>query len=165
MPRTRQARGRALLLTALVLLPSVVSPQVGTYAFGVSALLLLVLMVGRAAGSLDHVFVAVASGLALLGGAVAVYSAASAIVDVGGIQPYDTRVAFGWAALAFGALAATTGAITFRRPVAAAAVMVLTGMLGCVAISVFFINTWYIGAMPLWLCAAVLRVKSAGSDA
>ena len=79
--------------------------------------------------------------------------------------PYDTHVALGWAALAFGGLAAATGAITFRRPVAAAVVMVLTGMLGCVAISVFFINTWYIGAMPLWLCAAVLRVNSAGPDA
>ena len=144
-----------------MILPSALSPLLGTSAFVGSAALLLVLIVGRALHSVSYISVGVASGLAIVGAAVAIYSAASAIAEVGRTPAYDARVGFGWAALALGGLAGAAGATPFRRPIAVALVIVVAGLLGCVAINLLFTNTWYLGAMLLWLGAAVLRVSSA----
>jgi hypothetical protein len=67
----------------------------------------------------------------------------------------------GYAALALSVVAGAGGLLAVRRPAAGAAVMVATGLLGAVAINLFYINTYYVLAVPLWLVAAAAALASA----
>jgi hypothetical protein len=57
-------------------------------------------------------------------------------------------------------VAGAGGLLAVRRPATGAAVMVVTGLLGAVAINLFYINTYYVLAVPLWLIAAVTALTS-----
>ncbi|HEV7663111.1 MAG TPA: hypothetical protein VGQ62_06215 [Chloroflexota bacterium] len=96
-------------------------------------------------------------GSALCGGVIGVSSASFAIATVGGSPQYDTRIVFGWAALALAA-AATFGGLEVHASTAVwRAVTVLASLLGAAAISLFYINTYYWAAVPFWILAALLR--------
>jgi hypothetical protein len=157
-------RGRDVLVAALVLLPGGFAPWLGIWTLGVSALLLVVVVARRATRSGSGWWTALGGGAALFGGAVAVSSAAQAISQVGSVAPYDSRVGFGWLALILGVIAAAAGAIPSRSRAAAILIMLLAGLVGALAINLFFINTWYLAALPLWILSAVLSTTS-GSHA
>ena len=98
------------------------------------------------------------AGAALLGGLVAVPSAGLAVATLGAVPPYDTRVGFGWLALGLAIVATAAGIVARARPVAGSSLMILGGLLGAGAISLFSIDTFYWAAVPLWLLAAVLAL-------
>jgi hypothetical protein len=98
-----------------------------------------------------------ARGSALCGGVIGVSSASFAIATVGGIPQYDTRIAFGWAALALAAAATVGGLEVHASTVFWRALTVLASLLGAAAISLFYINTYYWAAVPLWILAALVR--------
>ena len=161
-PMTRpQPLPANLLLGGLVLLPAALVGWAGVWVLGLSALLLVVVLLRRRLQFRGDWLAVLAASAALLGGVVGVSSAGSAIATVGSLPPYDTRLAFGWAALALAAVATACG-LTRTQRVASSAAMVTAGLLGGAAISFFFINTAYWAAVPLWLLAAVLRL--AGSE-
>ena len=91
----------------------------------------------------------------LAGGLFAAASAIQALVTVGGEARYEARLGFGWAALLFGLAAAAVPLALTRRPRLAASVMMLAGLAGSVAINLFFINTFYLLALPVWIAGAL----------
>jgi len=97
----------------------------------------------------------IAAILALAGGAVAVWSAAVALAQVGADPAYQDRIAFGWAALVLGILT-TAGVFLVARPPLAATTLLIGSLAGGVAINLFYINTFYVLALPLWWAAALL---------
>src|SRR5438045_7245643 len=146
-PAARDRWGN-VVLAGLALLPAALVGWTGLWVLGVSAVLLAVLILGRAVHERWQV---AASATALLGGMVGVSSAGFAIATIGAAPPYDSRVALGWTALAVGATATVLGlAIPGRRSESAIA-MVLVGLMGAVAMSLFYINTYYVAALPVWL--------------
>ncbi len=98
----------------------------------------------------------IATLLGVLGGMVAASAAAYALMTVGADPAYSGRVAFGWVALAFALLAVLGGALERAFPWSASALMLLGGTVGLLAISLFFITTWYVAALPILLAGAVL---------
>ncbi len=95
--------------------------------------------------------VLLASLLALLGGAIGVAGAMTALRTVGGDPAYRSRVLYGWIALLC-ALVATLGVLRLRRhrkPTAAVLTLVAS-VVGTVAINLFYINTFYVVALPCW---------------
>ena len=160
------AATRWLAILALALLPLAATPLVGLWAAGVSGLILAVLagalLVGFTGWRPGHRWWGVlVPGLAALGGFIGVGSAVYAVVAVGDVMPYAERVGAGYAALALAALAGAGGLLAVRRPAAGAAVIVVAGLLGAVAINLFSINTYYVLAVPLWLVAAIAALATA----
>jgi hypothetical protein len=99
---------------------------------------------------------------AAMGGLVAVPSAVQALVTVGSQPVYETRVTFGWAALAL-ALVASVAPIALReRPGLAASVVAASGLAGSIAINFFWINTLYTLALPLWLIGTLIALSTMG---
>lgn len=90
---------------------------------------------------------------ALAGGLVAAGSAIQALMTVGGA--YQSRMGFGWAAFLLGLATAAVPLTLTRRPRLAASVMMLAGVAGSVAINLFFINTFYVLALPVWIVGAL----------
>jgi hypothetical protein len=102
--------------------------------------------------------------LTLLGGCIAASSAVSALVQVGADPQYYGRAGFGWAALGC-AMVATAGPIIIRRPTIVTVILLLGGAAGGIAMSLFYINTFYVAALPLWWTAALLiSLQSADAD-
>jgi hypothetical protein len=129
---------------------------VGTWALGLSAVILLLLgahvLTGRRGGAW---WARAAALLGLLGGLVAMASAAVALATP---SPTDSggRAWFGWAALALAAIATSSTSLVQAQPRLAAAGLVAGSSLGLVAISLFDINTYYPVALPLcWIAAAL----------
>jgi len=100
----------------------------------------------------------VAVVLGLLGALVAIPNAVFAITEVGHLPGYGTRVGFGWAALGFGILGAASGVLALARPRLASLGMFIAAVGGGVAISLFYINTFYLVAVPLWLLGALIAL-------
>jgi hypothetical protein len=99
--------------------------------------------------------------LGVLGGIVGLVSAITAFVAVGGEAAYSARLWAGWAALLL-ALAATAAAVLIsNRPTLASLAMLISGILGFVCINLFYINTFYVVAVPLWIVATALALISA----
>jgi hypothetical protein len=149
-----------LLVGALVLLPSALAAWTGIWAFGVSAVILVILLRRRRLRLAENWREATAGAVTLIAGVVAMASAGVAIADVGALQPYDQRVGLGWVAMALAALATAAGLSTRHWPIAACAVMLLAGLMGAVAISFFYVNTYYFAAVPLWLIAAAFTIAT-----
>jgi hypothetical protein len=145
-------------LVALALLPIVAIPLLGTWVLAISVLLLTLLLLGPAPGWSGRL--ALASGVA--GGLIGVASAGVAMQAVSSDPVYAGRVGFGWAALLLAVVAAVGGLLAIRRPRAGGTLMLVSGLTGSVSISLFFINTVYLLALPLWLIGAVLAFQSAG---
>lgn len=95
--------------------------------------------------------VLLASLLALLGGAIGIAGAMTALRTVGGDPAYRSRVLCGWIAL-FCAIVATLGVLRLlrRRTLTAAALTLVASTVGTVAINLFYINTFYVAALPCW---------------
>jgi hypothetical protein len=101
-----------------------------------------------------------AVALGLMGGLIATYSAAGALVLASGTPLYDARQGLGWLALGLALLGAGAALLSGRRPRAAGAAMVAAALIGFGAINVFYINTWYglgaalLAAAGFWALAA-----------
>ena len=102
--------------------------------------------------------------LTILGGFIAASSAMAALVQVGADPAYQSRNVFGWVALACAALA-TGSPVIISRPTMAALILFIGGIAGGIAINMFYINTFYLAALPLWWVAALLLcLKSGNAD-
>ncbi len=95
-------------------------------------------------------------GLALLGGVIGVANAIWALVAVGGDPAYSGRLLLGWAALILALLAGAAGFAARTRPSVAGLTILVSGVLGFVAINLYYINTFYALALLFWLAASVL---------
>jgi hypothetical protein len=103
---------------------------------------------------------------ALLGSAIGVASAIQAFAAVGANADYRARLPFGAAALMLALAAGGAGVAAGRYPARGAALMVLAGLAGVVAINLYDINTAYDFAVPFWLLGALLSlVRSLRPDA
>ena len=151
---------RNLVRAGLALLPAALVGWVGSWVLAVSAVVLVSLVLGRRMRIPHSQWDVAATATTLLGGIVGVSSAGLAIAEVGGLQPYDTRVALGWTALALAAAATGVGLSIPGRAVASSIAMVFAGLVGALAISFFYVNTFYFFAVPLWLVAAMSRLAS-----
>lgn len=148
---------RRLMIASAVLLLAATAPLMGSWAVVAAGLLLMLLGVGSRVhtprpGRLARLGMLVG----LLGGIVGVYSAAGALVALGGLPGYGDRAGFGWAALVLALLASTGGFLAPAHRLAAGLLMMGAGFLGSVAINFFYINTFYLIAGFLWLVGAAL---------
>ncbi len=98
--------------------------------------------------------------LGFAGGVIAIASSISALLTVGGNPQYQSRLWTGWLTLVLSVLAAIAAILIVRRPVAASIVMALSGLAGFLCINLYYINTWYVLALPVWLVALILAVSS-----
>ena len=151
---------RNLVRAGLVLLPAALVGWVGWWVLAVPAAVLVSLLLGRRLRIPHGQWDVAVTATTLLGGIVGVSSAGLAIAEVGGLQPYDTRVALGWIALALAATATGVGLSIPARAAASSIAMVFAGLVGALAISFFYVNTFYFVAVPLWLVAAMSRLAS-----
>ncbi|HET9110817.1 MAG TPA: hypothetical protein VFN78_08340 [Ktedonobacterales bacterium] len=101
--------------------------------------------------------------LGALGGVVAVLSVANGFVAVSADPQYRSRAIFAIAALVFGIIAAVSGFIPRMHPAAAGALMLAAGVLGFLATLPWYINTFYVMALPLWIIGAALLFASGRS--
>jgi hypothetical protein len=93
-------------------------------------------------------------GIALIGSIIGVGSALHALIAVGNQPPYSDRMALGILALVMAADVTILPLAMRSRPRIAALVMVTSGIGGALAINLFYINTYYLLALPFWLVAA-----------
>ena len=149
-----------LVRAGLALLPAALVGWVGWWVLAVPAVVLVSLLLGRRLRIPHGQWDVAVTATTLLGGIVGVSSAGLAIAEVGGLQPYDTRVALGWTALALAAAATGVGLSIPGRAAASSIAMVFAGLVGALAISFFYVNTFYFVAVPLWLVAAMSRLAS-----
>lgn len=99
--------------------------------------------------------------LGVLAGIIALISALSAFAAVGGDAAYSTRLWAAWAGLILAVLAGAAALFITTRPIAASIIMLISGIAGFVCMNLFYINTWYVLAIPLWIIAAALGAISA----
>jgi hypothetical protein len=99
--------------------------------------------------------------LALLGGVIGIANAIWALVAVGGDPAYSGRLLVGWAALILALLAGAAGFMARTRPGVASLAILIAGVLGFVAINLYYINTFYALALLFWLAASVLGFAAA----
>jgi hypothetical protein len=95
-------------------------------------------------------------GIALIGSIIGVVSALQALIAVGNQPPYSDRMALGILALVMAADVTILPLAMRSRPRIAALVMVTSGIGGALAINLFYINTYYLLALPLPAGAALL---------
>jgi hypothetical protein len=120
-------------------------------AVGVAAAAALAFLLARMPGARVLPIV-----LAALGAAIAVPSAIQAIVEVGGAPVSESRVGFGWLALVLALVPIGAAALAGRRAALAGALTLLAGLGGAVAINLFYINTFYVAAVPFWLAGTIV---------
>lgn len=98
--------------------------------------------------------------LGILGGIIGLLSAIAAFAAVGGEAAYSARLWAAWAALLL-ALLATAAALFLRtHPTRASLIMLISGIAGFVCINLFYINTFYILAVPFWVVGAGVALIS-----
>lgn len=102
--------------------------------------------------------------IGLLGGIAAVVSVASGYAAIGADPLYEPRWGFGAAALLLGIIAGLSGLIPRLHAGAAGGIMFVAGVLGFLCTLVWYLNTWYVVALPLWLLGALLLLLGAISD-
>jgi hypothetical protein len=99
--------------------------------------------------------------LGIAGGIIGLVSAISAFGAVGADPEYSTRLWAGWLALLLAVVAGVAGLFLSRRPAMASLTMLIAGFAGFACINLFYINTMFVLAVPLWIAAAVLALVSA----
>jgi hypothetical protein len=156
---------RRLVGAGMALLPAALVGWTGWWALAVSLVVLVTLLFGRGSRVVRKWWDVAATATALLAGIVGVSGAGLAITTVGSLPPYDSRVALGWTALALAAAASMVGLASPGRPAATALAMLVAGLVGAVAISFFYINTYYFAAVPIWVLAATFRLGGQGHGA
>ena len=102
--------------------------------------------------------------LGMLASLIGVLSAISAFSAVGSDPAYSYRLWAGWASLVLAILAGLAAIFMTTRPRAASLTMLISGMLGFVCISLYYIETFYMLAFPLWFIATVLAWISTTSS-
>lgn len=80
-------------------------------------------------------------------------------------NPLAPRLGFLVAAFILALVVVFGGILAPRRPEPASVLMVGGSVIGTIAISLFYLNTWYALAVPLCLLAAALALNGAGSGA
>jgi len=103
----------------------------------------------------------IARWLSGAGGLIGIVSVGSGLLGEGGTVPYQPRFAFALLAVL---LAAIAGALPFwpRVSLRSAGFLVFpAGLAGFLATQLWFINTYYVFAVPVWLVASVLLISSA----
>ncbi len=153
------------IVVLLVLLPLAAVPFLGLWMLALPVLALLLLaargLSRRDGGGWEWAAVAVG----LLGGGIGVASAASALLEVGRVAPYSERAGFGWAALALAGLALAGGALVRTHRRLAVGLLLLGSTAGSAAMALFWINSWYVAALPLcWLAAALALLRPHGPE-
>ena len=98
--------------------------------------------------------------LGVTGSVIAIASVVSALLTVGSDPLYQGRLWVAWLTLALSVLAGIAAILIVRRPVAASIVMSLSGLAGFLCINLYYINTWYVLALPIWLIALIIGVSS-----
>ena len=94
--------------------------------------------------------------LGMLASLLGVLSAISAFNTVGSDPAYSYRLWAGWTSLVLAILAGIAAIFIITRPRAASLTMLISGMLGFVCISLYYIETFYMLAVPLWFIGTVL---------
>ncbi len=172
--------GWIILAVGIVLLPVALISFIGSWGIMVSAVLALVLAAGLAVRRLRRRDVD--AGLsqpgwwawlalppALLGSVVGVSSVIAAFnataADRTYADAYAARAGFGWLALACALAAAIVAVRVASHPRRAAVVLVLAGLVGGVAINLYYIDTAYLGAVPLWWLSALIALVAPGPAA
>jgi len=98
----------------------------------------------------------VAIVLGMLASLIGVLSAISAFNTVGSDPAYSYRLWAGWASLVLAILAGIAAIFMTTRPRAASLTMLISGMLGFVCISLYYIETFYMLAVLLWFIGTIL---------
>jgi hypothetical protein len=107
----------------------------------------------------------IAIALGLLASLIGVFSAISAISAEGGDPAYSFRLWAGGASLVLAILAGVAAIFMTTRPRAASLIMLFSGILGFVCISLYHIDTFYMLAVPLWFIGTVLALISTTTSA
>lgn len=102
--------------------------------------------------------------LGVLAGVAGVVSAVVALVSYGGLPDYQGRIAFGILALILAIVAGASALQTGKQPPVASMVMLVSGLLGFVAVNLFTINTFYAIAVILWWFAAFIALLQSGKE-
>jgi hypothetical protein len=146
-------------LFLLAALPSALAPLVGFWIVWASAAALVLVVVYLATPqSSGRPWRLAARALALAGGLIGVGAAFDALTTVGTDPAYAARDWLGWSAATLAVLAGAGGVVAQRQPGLGALVALGAGLLGAAALSLFYINTVYMFALPFWLLAAVCAV-------
>jgi hypothetical protein len=97
----------------------------------------------------------------IAGGMIGLVSAINAFVAVGGDPAYGGRLWAGWLALLPAAVAGGAALFLSSRPAVVSLTMLIAGVAGFACINLFYINTLYGLAVPLWIAATVLAFITA----
>jgi len=151
--------GWAILVACVVLFPAALTPVLGWAGLAASGLLALVLTIGLGRKSRGAGWWAwLTRGLILLGSIVGAAGVMAAFLITTANEysgAYGARAALGWLALACTAAAAGAALLAIRRPYLAGSILVLSGVIGGIAINLFYVNTAYGAAVFLWWLAAL----------
>jgi hypothetical protein len=98
--------------------------------------------------------------LGLVAGLVAAGSAVSALTAVGRDPLYQPRLGFGLTALLLAGVTLLGAWDAQTHPVRGAVSMLVAGGLGTLAINLYYIDTLYVLAVPLWMVGALLALLS-----
>jgi hypothetical protein len=103
--------------------------------------------------------------LGMLASAIGILSAISALSAVGADPAYNARLWAGWASLILAILAGVAAILITTRPRPASLLMLISGILGFVCVNLYYIDTWYMLAIPLWFIGTLLAWISAETSA
>jgi hypothetical protein len=107
----------------------------------------------------------IAIALGTVASLIGIFSTISAISVVGGDPAYSFRLWAGWASLVLAILAGIAAILITTRPRAASLTMLISGMLGFVCINLYYIDTFYMVAVQLWIIATLLAWVSTTTSA
>jgi hypothetical protein len=110
--------------------------------------------------SRDNDAVIIAKLLAAAGGIVGVVSVISGLVGEGGTAPYAERFAFAGLALVLAGVAGAAPWWPLLSSRAAGLIAFPAGLVGFLATQLWFINTYYEFALPLWLIASAILIAT-----
>jgi uncharacterized membrane protein HdeD (DUF308 family) len=103
--------------------------------------------------------------LGMLASVIGVLSAISAFSTVGSDPAYSYRLWAGWASLVLAILAGVAAIFMTTHPRTASLTMLISGILGFICINLFYIDTFYMLAVPIWFIATLLAWISTTTSA
>ena len=152
----------AVLIACIILLPAALAPLVGFAGVGVAGLLAVVALLagrrGRGTGWWEWLPIPVALLGSIVGVSSVIAAFAATAADRENAAAYAARAGFGWLALLCAVVAAVAGMLAVSQPRVTGGVLLLGGLVGGIAINLFYINTWYVGAVLLWWLAALVAL-------
>ncbi len=97
-----------------------------------------------------------ALGSVLVGSLIGVSGALRELSSVGGNPDYQSRLGFGVAALVLAVVAGLGGLLACRQRGRGTALLVVSAFCGVFAAYWYYINSYYLLALPFWLLGAML---------